>query len=261
MSDFYDAEVYDARAQGVPGDVEFFLKLALEAHALGHPVLELACGTGRVAIPIAQAGVRVVGLDLRPSMLAVAQAKSDGLDVKNARWVEGDMRDFALPERFGLIYIPFRSFQHLLTVEDQLACLAAVREHLTPGGRFALNIFNPNIIAIAEGISSQRGSLRRRRDDYTNTRSGGTMKAWETRAYHTAAQEVESDWIDEELDNDGVVVSRVYRGLKLRYLFRYEMEHLLIRAGFEIEALYGDCFGAPFEDTSPEMVWVATKPA
>lgn len=259
MSDFYDPEAYDDRVQGVPGDVEFFLKLAQESHAAGHPVLELACGTGRVSVPIAQAGVRVVGLDLRPSMLALAQEKSAGLN--NARWVEGDMRDFTLPERFGLIFIPFRSFQHLLTVDDQLGCLASVREHLAPGGRFALNVFNPNIIAIAEAISSQRGTLRRRRDDFTNVRSGHTMKAWETRDYRTATQVLDSDWMDEEIDDDGVVVSKVYKGLKLRYLFRYEMEHLLIRAGFEIEALYGDCLGSAFEDTSPEMVWLAKKPA
>ena len=76
-----------------------------------------------------------------------------------------------------------------------------------------------------------------------------------------ANQEVESTFIDEELDDDGVVVSKVYRGLRLRYAFRYEMEHLLARTGFEIEDLFGDCFGAPFGDTSPEMVFVARKPA
>ena len=257
MSDFYDAAVYDSRAQGVPGDVEFFLSLAQEAHAAGHPVLELACGTGRVSIPIAREGVRVVGLDRSAEMLARAREKSAGL--ANVRWVEGEMREFGLPERFGLVYIPFRSFQHLLTVEDQLSCLACVREHLVPGGRFAINIFNPNILAIAEGLSSKRGSLQKRGDDYTNEKTGRATKAWETRAYHTATQEVESDWIDEELDEAGVVASRVYRGLRLRYLFRYEMEHLLARAGFEVEALYGDCFRAPFEDASPEMVWVAKK--
>jgi SAM-dependent methyltransferase len=255
MSDFYDPGAYDSRAQGVPGDVDFFLSLAKEAHARGHPVLELACGTGRVAIPIARAGVRVVGLDLRPGMLAVAAEKSAGLE--HVRWVAGDMRDFALPERFGLIFIPFRSFQHLLTVDDQLACLARVRAHLAPGGRFALDIFNPNILAIAEGIGSGRGNLRKRHDDYTNENTGRLTKAWETRAYRTATQEVESDWLDEELNEAGVVVSRVYRGLRLRYLFRYEVEHLLARAGFEVEALYGDCFRSQFEDTSPEMIWIA----
>ena len=79
----YEPEIYDARAQGVPGDVEFFLRLAKEANAAGHPVLELATGTGRVAIPIARAGVRVVGLDLSEAMLAHAREKSRELE--NAR--------------------------------------------------------------------------------------------------------------------------------------------------------------------------------
>jgi SAM-dependent methyltransferase len=117
MADFYDPIAYDAGTAGVPGDIDFFLELAKESHAAGLPVLELACGTGRVAIPIAQAGVRVVGLDLNKGMLDRAREKSVGLST--ASWVEGDMRSFAIEERFGLIYIPARSFQHLLTVADQ----------------------------------------------------------------------------------------------------------------------------------------------
>ena len=259
MSDFYDPVTYDARVLGVPGDIDFFLELARDAHAAGHPVLELACGTGRVAIPIAQEGVRGVALDASPAMLACAREKSVALE--NVRWVEGDMRGFELPERFGLVIIPFRSFQHLFTVEDQMSCLSSIRRHLVPGGRLCINIFNPNIIAIAEWLSSRRGGLQRRREDYAHPETGLPVKAWEAPTYHPSRQEVDTTFLDEALDEGGVVVSRVYRGLKLRYLFRYEMEHLLARAGFEIEALYGDCFGSPFQDTSPEMVWVARRPA
>ena len=79
MNGFYDPLVYDARSQGVPGDVEFFLGLAHEAHEAGHPVLELATGTGRVAIPIARAGIRVAGLDLHAEMLARAGSKVEAL--------------------------------------------------------------------------------------------------------------------------------------------------------------------------------------
>ncbi len=258
MSEFYDPAVYDARAEGVPGDVDFFLRLAKEAHAAGHPVLELACGSGRVAIPIARAGVRVVGLDLSPAMLARAREKSAGMDT--VRWEEGDMRSFDLPERFGLVFIPYRSFQHLLTVDDQLSCLRCIHRHLVPGGRLAIDIFNPDIVTIGQWLSTKRGGLQRRRDDYRHPRTGRISKRWETRAYRTAGQEVESTFLDEELDDEGAVVSRIYRDLRLRYIFRFEMQHLLERTGFEIEALSGDFFGGPFEDTSPEMVWVARRP-
>jgi SAM-dependent methyltransferase len=252
MSGFYDPIVYDATAQGVPGDVEFFVELAKEAHGAGLPVLELACGTGRVAIPIAREGVRVVGLDVTPAMLDRAREKS--ANFANVCWVEGDMRSFALEDRFGLVYIPARSFQHLLTVEDQLSCLRCIHQHLAPGGRLAIDIFNPDIVAIAQWMTSKRGGLQ----SHVRQREGAVR--WETRAYKTARQEVDTTFIDEVLSDEGAVMSRIYRDLKLRYTFRYEMEHLLLRSGFEIEALFGDCFGSAFEDMSPEMIWVARRP-
>ena len=255
MSDFYDPVVYDARVQGVPGEVDFYLGLAKEAHATGHPVLELACGTGRVAIPIAREGISVVGLDQSQAMLERAREKSAGLN--SARWVEGDMRDFTLPERFGLVFIAYRSFQHMLTIDDQLSCLGCIHRHLAPDGRLAINIFNPDIVAIGQWLTTKKGSLQRRGE----APSGGSAVGWETRTYRPASQEVESTFLDEELSDEGAVTSRVYRDLKLRYIFRFEMEHLLARAGFEIEALYGDHYGGPFEDTSPEMVWVARRPS
>ena len=254
MSGFYDPIEYDAATtQGVPGDIDFFIELAMEAQAAGQPVLELACGTGRVAIPIAREGVRVAGLDLNASMLARAREK--GADLENVCWVEGDMRAFSLPERFGLIFIPFRSFQHLLTVDDQLSCLRCIREHLAPGGRLAIDIFNPDIVAIAQWMTTKKGGLQR------HARQRPDAVRWETRSYDLARQEVDTTFIDETLSDEGAVLSRVYRDLKLRYTFRYEMEHLLLRSGFEIEALFGDFFGSAFEDFSPEMIWVARRPA
>ncbi len=257
MSDFYDergAPLYDTNAQGLPGDIDFYLGLAQEAHAAGHPVLELACGTGRVAIPIAREGVQVVGLDRSPAMLALACEKSVGLD--NVRWVDGDMREFELPERFGLVFIPYRSFQHLLTAADQLSCLHCTHSHLAPGGRLALNIFNPDIVNMGRWLGGKRGSLQQRAD-YLGT---GKMRVWFTNEFRPASQEVNTTFLCDELDDEGAVISRVYRGYTLRYVFRFEMEHLLRRAGFEIEALTGDFLGGPFQDSSSEMVWVARRP-
>lgn len=258
MKDYYDPIAYDARVQPPPGDVDFYRSLAREAHEAGHPVLELACGTGRVAIPIARDGVRVVGLDRSPPMLARAREKSTGFD--NVRWVEGDMRDFELPEDFGLVYIPFRSFQHLLTVDDQLSCLRCIKRHLVPGGCLAINVFNPDIVRIGEWLTVRRGSLERRRDWYIAA-SGRPAVGWESCRYRIATQELDCDIIGEELSDDGAVISRVYQHLKLRYVFRFEMEHLLARTGFAVAALYGDHLRSPFADTSPEMVWVARSHA
>ena len=255
MNDFDDPEVYDATAGDQPGDIEFYKRLALESHAAGQPVLELACGTGRVSIPIAREGVQLVGLDRWTEMLARAREKSGELET--ARWVEGDMRRFELPERFGLIYIPFRSFLHLMTIDDQLACLGCIRAHLLPDGRLALNIFNPDLVMMGQSLSVRRGVIERRGDRYRHPRTGRAVEIWETRAYHPASQEIEITFIDEELDEEATVVRRIHRTLQLRYTYRFEMEHLLARAGFQIEALHGDFFGSAFDDSSSEMVWVA----
>src|SRR5690606_39167723 len=119
VAEAYDDEVDQLRAAA---DVPFYIDLAREAAAAGHPVLELGCGTGRVTIPVARAGVEVVGLDNAPAMLDVARRKAGGAPIP--RWVLGDMADFRLEERFGLVLIPFRSFLLLLTVEEQKRCLA-----------------------------------------------------------------------------------------------------------------------------------------
>jgi SAM-dependent methyltransferase len=118
------------------------------ARACGGPVLELGCGTGRVLVPIARAGVEIVGLDLSEQMLAICRKKlaaEPAAVQEHARLVAGDMTDFDLGRRFRLITTPFRPFQHILTVEGQLACLACVRRHLEDGGLFVLDLFNPSL--------------------------------------------------------------------------------------------------------------------
>jgi SAM-dependent methyltransferase len=141
---WYDAhaERYDALEPGLPGEAAFYATLAQAGQP---PALELGCGTGRIALTIARAGVPVVGLDSSAAMLRVARRKSIGLP--GVSWVQADMRAFALRQRFGLICIPYRSFQHLLTDVDQQATLACCREHLRPGGLLALNLFNPSSLA------------------------------------------------------------------------------------------------------------------
>ena len=248
------AERYDRESPGQPGDVEFYAALARDAAAAGHPVLELACGTGRVSIPIAREGIRVVGLDRSPAMLDVARRAS--LDLDNVRWVEGDIADFDLPERFGLVFIPFRSFLLLTTVAEQKSCLAAVRRHVVPGGRLALNFFNPDLAVMGEWLTSRRGSLQSL-SPLRDSASGHALRRWATRSYGPADQSLDEVRLEDEVDDAGAVISRVYRNLRLRYVFRFEMEHLLALSGFTVEALYGWFDRTPFTNASSEMVWLA----
>jgi SAM-dependent methyltransferase len=247
VAEAYDAEVDQLRASA---DVPFYVELAREAAAAGNPVLELGCGTGRVTIPIAQAGVEVVGLDNAAAMLEVARRKADG--ATNPRWVQADMAGFRLGERFGLVIIPFRSFLLLLTVEEQKACLARIHEHLVSGGRLALNIFNPSILAIADWLGDRGQRWLRSLPEPGRER-------WVNRRYSPGSQELNETRTDVLLSDEGAVIQRVERNLRLRWVYRYEMEHLLALAGFEVEALYGWFDRTPFAEDSDEMVWVARR--
>ena len=251
---------YDAAVPIEEGEVEFYLGLARDAEAKGYPTLELACGTGRIAIPMARQGIRLVGLDLSPPMLAAAREKSAGLET--VRWVESDMRAFDLPESFGLITIPAGSFELLLTTGDQLSCLRCIYRHLVQGGRLALHLDNPNIVAMGEWLSVKRGVLQRRANrEYRHPQTGRNIRSWISVEYHTSVQKMISTGVREELSDEGEVLLRAYSTMELRYTFRYEMEHLLARCGFEIEGLYGDFSGGEYRGNSPAMVWVAQGPA
>src|SRR3990170_7269291 len=260
----YDEEVarrYNAAVPLQDGEVDFYLELAREAEARGLRTLEVTCGNGRVAVPLAQAGIRLVGLDISPAMLAFARKKSVGLD--NAEWVEGDMRSFDLGEEFGLVYIPIGSFQLMLSVEDQLATLRCIYRHLAPGGRLAFEGEKPNLVAIAEWLATKKGTYQRNPNrDYTHPETGRQVRSWGSAEYHPSVQQRAGHGFTEELDEDLVVVRRQYgKPLTVRYFYRYEVEHLLARCGYEIEAMYGDLRKHDYRATSPDIIWVARRPA
>jgi SAM-dependent methyltransferase len=131
-------------------DVGFYVGLAKESDG---PVLELGCGTGRILIPTARSGIEIVGLDASASMLDACRRRlaTEPPELRGRVGLyHGEMRDFELARRFRLVTIPFRPFQHLLTVADQLACLAAIRRHLATDGRLVFDVFNPSIHNLAK---------------------------------------------------------------------------------------------------------------
>ncbi|MDA0271498.1 MAG: class I SAM-dependent methyltransferase [Chloroflexi bacterium] len=242
------AEEYAARETGLPGDVEFYTTLAQEAHGL---VVELGVGTGRIAIPSALAGARVLGIDVEPAMLEVARRLAAEAGVGDRLVLaEGDMRDFQVPEPAALVTIPFRAFLHNLTVDDQLSTLAACHRALRPGGRLALNVFNPSLPLITRWMA--RGPRHwepyggaRGLDDGTQARNEYRPTA-QVATTHLRVRDAAGRWRK--------------TSYRVRYVYRFEMEHLLQRAGFEVESLFGDFAGGAFEETSTEMIWVARRP-
>src|SRR5690348_357274 len=144
----YDAiaRIYDPWSRSVVEDVPFYVHEAVRA---GGPVLELGVGTGRIAVPIAAAGVEVVGVDLSEGMLEVARERAAlaGVTLDLRR---GDMREPPVDGAFPLVAIPFRSLLHMETDADRRAVLRAVTRLLDPGGRFVFDVFAPAADDIAD---------------------------------------------------------------------------------------------------------------
>jgi SAM-dependent methyltransferase len=252
------ATTYDAQFGEGLDDIPFYVEEAKRAEP---PVLELACGTGRVLIPVAKAGVPVHGLDSSPAMLDVCRRKVARLsaDIQDRiRLTEADMRDFSFDERFGLIYCPFRAFLHLMTTEDQIAALRNIHTHLREEGQFALNFFNPDIAFIAEGAKRGRGVAKIGKE-FTDPESGNRVIAWATAGHDPVKQLIDTYIIHDEVDTEGSLVQRTYKPMRLRWIYRYEFEHLLYRCGFEVEALYGGFDGRPFTEMHDELIWIARK--
>lgn len=217
---------YEEWSAHMTADIAFYVYLARQTDG---PLVELAVGNGRVAIPVAQAVARqVVGVDSSPVMLEQARANAAASGVElDLR--EGDMRDLALDEPAALIYCPFRALLHLPTWADRRHTFERVAASLRPGGRFAWNAF-----AFDHRVAA---SLDGQHQDEP--------------VPHTVRYSVGDSRIDLVLD-DGAKSS-------LWWATRNEWLGLLDVAGLELEALYGGFSGQPFADDSREYVFIARR--
>ena len=252
-----DATFYDYCFTGLEGDVQFYVE---EARTAGSPVLEIGCGTGRILLPIAQAGVPIVGLDRSTAMLKILRRKLGKLSPETqsrVELVEEDMRDFALGKQFDLITIPYRAFLHLLTSRAQRQALTCIRDHLSDTGRLIFNVFDPSHELIAARLAPLGAALHKD-SEFIHPDSGRRVIVWFSGQYDPERQLLDAYFIFEELDNEGRVVAKTYSPLTLRYVYRYEMRYLLELCGYKVEALYGDFRRGPFR-YGQEQIWVARK--
>ena len=252
IADLYDyVGPYRERA-----DVGFFVAAAT---AGGGPVLELGCGTGRVLIPTARAGIEVTGVDLSPRMLGVCrerlQREPEAVRSR-ARLIQADMRRFAAGQRFALATIPFRPFQHLLTVEDQLVCLATIRSHLLDGGMLILDLFNPSLDFLADVRIGEEGGEE---PEFTMPDGRRVVRSFRVTAADRFEQVNHIELIYRVTHPDGRE-QRLVHAFSMRYGFRFEMEHLLARSGFRVEHLYSDFEKHPYGHAYPgELIFVALR--
>ena len=252
VSSPYDdwADIYDSVFSYVVNDIPFYVDEAKNADG---PVLELGCGTGRVAIPMALSGARVIGIDSSAAMLERAREKANETDASNLTLVQADIRDFELEEKFSLVVIPFRGFLSLLSVEDELRTLSNIKRHLEPGGKVLMDIFVPDLNMLV-----QEGDVPYHFQDVIDPATGQRLVIWNQASYDPFSQIMSIRTTIEKLDDVGYVSSKMYRDFSLRYIFRWEMHHLLRACGYDVLALYGDFERGDFDEGSTDMIWVAT---
>ena len=249
VSQFYDAvDPYRNRK-----DVSFFVDAAKESKG---PILEVGCGTGRILIPTAREGLNITGLDLSTGMLAQCReklAKESWQVQEKAVLVQADMRNFELSGRFGLVTIPFRPFQHLVSVEDQIACLTSIQRHLIPKGILILDLFNPSLPALAkEDYQTEKI------DTEFNMPDGRRVVRKSRAASRDLWRQVQDIELIYYVTHPDGREERIVHAFPMRYFFRYEVEHLLARTGFKVEQVYAGYDKSPYGSKYPgELIFVA----
>jgi len=229
----YDAiaELYDPWSASVVEDVAFYLE---EARRSGGPIVELGVGTGRIAVPLGADGIHVIGIDSSRAMLEVCARRAALAGVTLDLRV-GDLREPPITERVPLVICPFRSLLHMHTDEDRLSVLGAAHDLLVPGGRFVFDVFAPDAADIAQ-----------------------TQARWLEREPGIFEHAV---WDESER-----TLTLTIRGderettMALAWLSPGEWRHLLMRAGFEIEACYGWFDRSPYRGRE-DTVWIARRPS
>jgi len=219
--------------------VAFYERLARQ---LGGPILELACGTGRIALPLAQAGLTVVGVDRSDAMLAMARRKLATLPVavqERVTFLNQDMSALALGRRFALVFVPTRSFQHLLAIGLQRKAQLAFRRHLEPTGRLVLNLFDPRLDLLID----DKSTMTRMSGTHPETGCRYVGEVLRTRFDHV--DQIRRDvWRYTETGPNGEVVAEDTREMTLRWTYRWELHHLLELCGFAVEVEYCDYQGS-----------------
>ncbi|HLG72758.1 MAG TPA: class I SAM-dependent methyltransferase [Chloroflexota bacterium] len=238
LARYYELEYFDYYT-----DVEFYVNMLRRT---GGPFLDLACGTGRVALAVADAGYEAVGVDASEAMLSIARRKAG----KRVELVNGDLRTFELGRQFPLVAVTLNSFMHLIEVEDQLACLERMAKHLAPGGRAVVSTINPYSVSLHDIEAKLIHEFSKWDPD---------AESWVTklsaRDVDTVEQVEHVTYFYDEVK--GGNVQRLVTTLDFRYTYRYELELLMRQSGLEPIAVYGSYDLESYEITSPALIIVA----
>ena len=237
------------------GFIEFYTELAKKYGGGG--IIDIACGTGAVALGLAEQGITADASDISEEMCSVTRRKADenGFEL---RVFQGDMTNFDAGRTYSLAIIARSGFMHLPTPEIQRAALLNIRKHLTDGGILTLNTFDPMPLLQAEQMKNSGDNFMFRLE-YVNA-DGKREKIYNAIHYDPVTQIMCGKWKFETLDSEGNVIAERIRPLTMRQTYRQEMKYLTELCGFRIEALYTGYKFKPADDAAPtDLVWVLKK--
>ena len=245
------ARFYDQDYRNYREDIPLILELAAAA---GGPVLELGCGTGRLLAPLAAAGLQSTGVDISPALLALAQSKLRAQKLEErVSLVKADLGRFALEARYQFAFCTSNTLMHLASQSRQLQTLENVYAHLLPGARLLIDLFNPDVVDLVDV-----DGVRELADEWTDPHSGRQVLKWSIRSVDWASQLQQTTFIYEEIGADGTSAETVCPFL-LRFLWQSEAKLLLERAGFQIDAIWGDFDRSVYQAHSPRLILIAQR--
>jgi ubiquinone/menaquinone biosynthesis C-methylase UbiE len=241
------AELYDAFVK-TEVDVPFFINEAKKAQG---EVLELMAGTGRLTIPLVEAGIPVTCVDYSAEMLSLLREKLRQRKLM-AEVHHMDVRSLQLGKQYRQIIIPFQAFPELTSLEDQERVLQGIHRHLADNGNFICTLHNPNVrLKSVDGQLHLAGRFAHKQNH---------LFVWLLQKYNPKTKLVDVLEFFEEYDTSGIMCAKRFSELQFRILEKAEFEVMSRNVGFEVAALYGDYAYAPFDDaTSPFMIWVLQK--
>ncbi len=235
---------YDLQNKNFTEDIPFYLK---QIEKFGQPVLELACGTGRITIPIAERGIEITGLDISEPMLSYAKTKAEekGVDIE---WVKADCRNFELSKKFNVILLPFNSICLLRDISSIESCLSRVKAHLKEDGRFIIDVFNPNLKLLTRDPSKRYPVF-----EFPDPGTGETVVVTENNIYDASTQINKVMW-HYKIGNRA---EEITEELDMRIFYPQELKEILQCNGFEIESVSGDYDESPFVSASPKQLVIS----
>jgi ubiquinone/menaquinone biosynthesis C-methylase UbiE len=242
ISRFYDAIYNKLRS---PVDLEFYLEQIKNA---GGPVLEIGVGTGRIFTEALKQNADIHGIDISENMLDVLREKLPASE--HHRVTQADMMDFDLGRKFKLIIVPFRIFMHLQTIDEQLNALRCINEHLSQDGKLVFDVFIPNLKRITE-------ILENKLEHTAEYEPGKTVERYLTSVPDNINQVINITFTFKWKEN-GEEMSEE-DSFPFRYYFRYELVHLIVRAGLRVERIFGDFKGGELNNSSTDFVLICNK--